>query len=745
MRDSTDNRAMHAASDTAADALRDPLGPGTDDTLREALNRLVPVMSAEKDWPMVRDRATAALSAAGPSVATVATPPLRWRGTRRSRVVALAATAAAIVFLGVGISAGVFTAISRLQSGEEVIGGQTVTTPAPTTPGATRPTATNGGVEVGGGSWRQLSPLPSDTCGDYITALAMDPSDPEVLYAGTDSALYKSTDGGDSWRAVPRPEGVEPGVFRILIDQASPSTLYVVGALSSSGLVHSTGTVTKSTDGGATWEVLDDVGLGRPGSPSALTSGDVWLDPLTSALLVGNDPHWVGQGGALKRSTDGGSTWTELDPEGDLSGGIWSLLADPRDPSVLYAKVNWAREELAGELGLEDRLLRSADGGRTWQAMNGRFPGLAEGMGLGPSEFVVDPLDGSTVCLLVGPANLGYVFPPFADYGLSLARWHSTLGFVSSNHGETWSELSETALHDLQVRLWVAPETPPTAVRATRGFLEAFTGTLTEQASGTVAEPTTPFVVDPTDPRTLYVGTPYGVYRSTDGGATWTKASTGILTPRITGATVDPDDTSTIYATSADALYKSTDGGATWTEILEGVGTFLMAPSEHRILYYVIEADGGTKVMRSTDGAVTWKTVASPPAPGESELLAIDPTDALTLYAVNEATGVILLFKSTDGGGTWRTIGHADLPEHGGINRLVIDPTAPSTLYVGIGNTGGANGVFKSTDGGASWRPVRAEGWGPFGVDWIALGAGTPRPSTPSRALWTPSGCRRSS
>ena len=85
------------------------------------------------------------------------------------------------------------------------------------------------------------------------------------------------------------------------------------------------------------------------------------------------------------------------------------------------------------------------------------------------------------------------------------------------------------------------------------------------------------------------------------------------------------------------------------------------------------------------------------PEGGEVTALVIDPTAPATLYAGTFAGGV---FKSTDGGAGWRAV-NVGLTESGGV-ALAIDPVAPATLYAGTDD----GGVFKSTDGGRRWRAV---------------------------------------
>jgi hypothetical protein len=78
--------------------------------------------------------------------------------------------------------------------------------------------------------------------------------------------------------------------------------------------------------------------------------------------------------------------------------------------------------------------------------------------------------------------------------------------------------------------------------------------------------------------------------------------------------------------------------------------------------------------------------------------LAIDPTTPNTLYATSHFFGSVV-YKSTNGGGNWNPINNG-LPIGPEFNSIVIDPTAPSTLYLGT-----SIGVYKSTDAGATWQP----------------------------------------
>ncbi|RNM13078.1 VPS10 domain-containing protein [Nocardioides pocheonensis] len=215
-------------------------------------------------------------------------------------------------------------------------------------------------------------------------------------------------------------------------------------------------------------------------------------------------------------------------------------------------------------------------------------------------------------------------------------------------------------------------------------------------------------VVDPTNPQHVYASTvrgrggnhrttkpsdqPYGVYESTDGGATWTLRKG--TTDQLHGATdlvMDPRDPNVLFASFwGDAIYKSTDGGHTWATAMTGLpaGNFL---------------EGGTRFSLGI----------SHPA-GDA---------AATLYAgfdwfdLSDAYHTARVFKSTDGGASWAQTGTGtgtnSIANYCGTqcfydNALQPDPTNPNVVYAlgsyGYSNSPQSGGVYRSTDGGATWK-----------------------------------------
>lgn len=278
--------------------------------------------------------------------------------------------------------------------------------------------------------------------------------------------------------------------------------------------------------------------------------------------------------------------------------------------------------------------------------------------------------------------------------------------------------------------------------------------------------------IDPTDDRIVYVGTETnGIFKTTDGGATWTRLRTGLkcttsqsLYPEIYDMAVDPNNHLTVYAAtvtgpgpaspvsfpSASAgVYKSADGGATWTQKNDGLpNTYVTqilvdAANSGRVYAFVggLKAsfptgtntfyDGGIYV--SNNGGDTW-TALTPPAGVEKNTFteaALRGTDQRTIYAStqihkDEASLTIGMIRSTDAGATW-SVANPD-----GETVLGFDAarTNPSLIYA---NVASGKRAHKSIDGGASWTAT-----GPailFGVTRI-------HPSNPLIAFYTgsPSG-----
>jgi photosystem II stability/assembly factor-like uncharacterized protein len=207
--------------------------------------------------------------------------------------------------------------------------------------------------------------------------------------------------------------------------------------------------------------------------------------------------------------------------------------------------------------------------------------------------------------------------------------------------------------------------------------------------------------IDPRDPATIYAGIGYersfdqpgGVFKSTDGGTTWSSANTGLAKIDIRALAIDPETPAVIYAGVYDGgVFKTTDGGASWSVENAGLSdTRILAlaidPTAPATIYAGAETGG---IFKSTDGGESWLPTGL--TKGEIRVLAVDPNGSNALYA-GATSGLI---RSTDGGATWVPINKAMAT--GCFGAFVIDPFNPNPLYAG-GYT-----LYKSTRVEVDWR-----------------------------------------
>lgn len=257
--------------------------------------------------------------------------------------------------------------------------------------------------------------------------------------------------------------------------------------------------------------------------------------------------------------------------------------------------------------------------------------------------------------------------------------------------------------------------------------------------------------IDPSNPDVVWVGTGEtwvrnsvsvgdGVYKSTDGGDTWTRMGLA-SSERVARILVDPSHPGTVYAAATGRLwgsggergvYRSTDGGETWTRILatnedSGCSSLAMDPKDPKTLYaglwqfrrkpWKFESGGtGSGLFKSTDGGSTWKPLGKGLPEGELGRIAVEvaPSDPKIVYALVEAKRSAL-FRSDDAGETWQEVNNSfnvtGRPFY--FANLAIDPKNPMRVY----KPGYSLGI--SEDGGRSFSPIAWSIHGDFHPVWI--------------------------
>lgn len=187
-----------------------------------------------------------------------------------------------------------------------------------------------------------------------------------------------------------------------------------------------------------------------------------------------------------------------------------------------------------------------------------------------------------------------------------------------------------------------------------------------------------------------------GLFHTSDKGGTWSASNSGLDDPNVQALTLAPSAPSVLYAgTGARGVFKSTDGGATWSQSgLTNLPIFSIAvdPKDPDTAFAGVS---GT-IFKTSDGGENWE-VKNKGLPFNAAFwkLAFDPQDSLTLYVGTNGAGI---FKTDDAGETWRAINNGLDGNSKQIFAVAVDPNDSSRVYIG---TLGA--VFTSDNGGATW------------------------------------------
>jgi photosystem II stability/assembly factor-like uncharacterized protein len=553
----------------------------------------------------------------------------------------------------------------------------------------------------GGSTWRPSNAgLGSGNPNVWIRSLVIDPRDPDTVYAASlGQGVFRSEDGGRSWapasQGLPRVGADFQEIFSLVLDPRSPQTLYA----------GSRGGVFRSTDGGRTWKPR------RSGLPENRVIHALALDPSTGVLWAGSDL------GRLFRSADQGRSWRASGSGIPKFEAVLSLAISP-EPSRL----------LAGTTG---GIFRSTDSGRTWKRARSisadevveavLFQGARRAYAGTSRSGVFRSDDGGATWApategITDPVILSLAAGPRAVYAGTFAKLQPGGVFRSLDHGATW-EPSQRGLSTVLVQEIAFDPVDPDVLYASAGQLGVFKST-DGGVSWSVLDLGLPpgsvidissLVIDPARPSRIYAACRVNgpLLRSDDGGATWQTFDNPLLI--FEDLILDPDTPGALWAVGWGGLYRSEDEGATWTrQLLQPEEAFQLYdiqadPRDPRILYVsgaalfgARLAEARPRIFRSADGGQTWERRDAGFTDGQVIDLVLDPLDAATLYASANGT----LYRSRDAGLSWNP-----LPGLQGITVLAIAPSSPPALYAAQDRAG----VLRSIDQGETWTLIRRD------------------------------------
>ena len=559
--------------------------------------------------------------------------------------------------------------------------------------------------------------------------IRMRPDNPDIMYV-TDAyaGVHMSTDGGQTW--FPSNEGITTRdgssddaipIFCLTID---PLNHDIIWAGTSSGIG-----VYKSMDAGNSWvnmanNILDDF------PNDGLTFRGITVDPRSSDIvyLAAEEHLWAHGGdflegksfekvaGILYKTTDGGKHWEVVWRGDSLARYVW---IDPRDPQVLYLSTGIFDREASNSDHLSNTpggegVLKSSDGGQTWEPINNGLTNLYIG------TLFMHPEDPDV--LLAASANNAY---------------HEGGGtFLTENGGESWEMVAPFEANSVEFSL----ANPDIAYAGNAAFIfrsedRGRTWQIVTDpeyqwgAPRVVAGFPIDFQVDPRDENRIFANN-YGGgnFLSEDGGLTWTTASNGYTGALMKAIAVSPDDPARVFASAGSGLFVSPNGGTQWLglndEDLRAGGWHGLAIDPANSAHILAASVVLPAIVQSFDDGLTWEITTW--GLWEKELRGIEfaPSDSQRVYAYSES-----VFVSRDGGTNWEPA-KDDLSNNFYINDLAIHPQNPNIVFAAVVD----RGLLKSMDGGDSWtvsiqttgfnRFVRSVAFHPTNPERIYAGIG---------------------
>ena len=597
-----------------------------------------------------------------------------------------------------------------------------------------------------GGVWRTVSggftwtPLTDDMPACAIGALAMDPADEQVIYAGTGEAnfanhsyyglgIYKTEDGGDSWSILASEVFGGRTFSRLIVSPADSQVVYAAVMHAGGFPAHNAakghpGTdgavgVFASGDGGETWNHLTN---GLP----AVGASDLVIDPADPLVLYAAIGDIFGEpGNGIYKTEDGGASWDKLEGGLPTNIGRISVAIAPSDNQRLYALIANPSDAQGGSASTEN-IYRSDDAGATWTPTN-PGSGLQATYAWYLSVLLVDRLDPDTVYAggvnLIKTTNGGDTYvditPPHVDIHALAQDLSNRLVccddggvHVTSNGGITWYAVND-GMGTLQFYpgLSLHPTDRDFVLGGTQdnGTCERFgTGLLWSQQLGGDGGFTAMHPDDP-DVRFAELQGTGNLYRSTNGSA-YALSNTGInsddrncFLPPIVFAPGDPH--TLLYGTHR--IYRSTSAGNTWTPISDdltggapaAIRCIVFAPSDDQVVY---AATNDGRVLVSENGGADWtlSLVDIPGWPRTTREIAVHPQDPSTAYLAVARFGVDQVMTTSDRGQSWQSI-DGDLPDTPANSIAAHAGGGFPIVFVGTDL-----GVYMTCNSGTNWRKV---------------------------------------
>jgi photosystem II stability/assembly factor-like uncharacterized protein len=577
----------------------------------------------------------------------------------------------------------------------------------------------NGGVWKSTDAGRTWTPIFDGQPTGSIGALAVAPSNPDVIYVGsgeglrrpdlsTGDGIYRSTDGGNTWIHLGLRDGQQ--ITNILVDPHDPNRVFVAvlghpyGPNPERGLF-------RSTDGGENWQKIlyQDENTGAT---------DLAIDPTNpqivyAVLWSSRRPPWTtgapleGHTGGLFKSTDGGDTWKPLSkglPTNEQGLGRIGIGIAPNDPNRIYALVD-AASDVGG-------LFRSDDAGESWQRVNNEERIGGRGFDFAWVRVAPDNHDTVYIC--------------------------NTSTYRSTDAGANFTAIKGAPGGDDYHTVWINPENPQIILLASdQGATISVNGGATW--SSWYNQPTAQFYHVITDNQFPYWV--YGGQQESGSAGTASRSDWGEITSRdwhpvgteeYGYVAPDPLHPNLIYGGKVTRFDMVTGQTQDVSPVILRAGKYrfnrtaplIFSPAAPHTLYL-----GSNVLFKTTDAGHSWQIIspdltredpgvpanlgdlaANDPAKGKHRgviySLAPSPVDANLIWA---GTDDGLIWITRDAGQNWRDITPADLTPWSKVAQLDASHFDPNTVYAAVNRfrlDDSRPYIYRTHDGGQTWQKI---------------------------------------
>ena len=522
--------------------------------------------------------------------------------------------------------------------------------------------------------------------------------------------IYRSEDGGKSWKKVLGKAGDEStGGSDVVIDPKNSQVVYAslwdarLGPWEDKNDYEGThGGLFKSTDGGTTWKPLTN------GLPAGLVQVNVAVaasDPQRLYATISTkveSAYASGKGLGVYRSDDAGASWRKITedprPAEKIGGGDLAVpVVDPTNPDVVYST--------------SIVTVRSTDGGKTWVSLRGAPGGDDyQNLWINPRDsktLLLVSDQGAVVSVNGGESWSSWYNQPTAQL-YHVAATNTFPYQVCAGQQESGSVCTSTRGNDGEItfRDWhpagiieygyaapdpLHPEIVYGAGRMEVSRYDRVTGQvenvtpLPMKKPGFRADRTEPVLFSPVDPHLMYYAANH-LFKTTDGGATW--------------ATISPD----LSQPATGAL--ATVPGLTAEEQAQRRGVIYSVAASYKTPQTIWAGTDDGLVWLTRDGGANWTKITPPGVAPWSKIAQIDASrfdDDTAYVAVNRMRVDDLrpyVYRTHDGGKSWESIS-AGLPGDAPVNAVRADPVQPGLLYAAT-----ERAVWVSLDDGGHWRPL---------------------------------------